>query len=315
MATQVNFQARVPIGLVNIDGRSFPVLPTAEMIRSLRTVQDSVNAVESGLAASEIANVPAGSVAATTVQDAINELDTEKATTTALTVGLAGKQPLDATLTAVAGVVTAADKLIYFTGVDAAAATDFSSFARTLLDDANAGAARSTLGVVIGTNVQAYSANLDGWAAVSPPAGTIVDTNSVQTLFNKTHTSPIINNPTGAMTLSSGSLGYATGNGGTVIQSTSKAQPVNLNEPSGEITMDGAALAAGAIVSFTFNNTTIAATDVLILNHVSAGTLGAYSLNAACAASSAVIYVRNNTAGSLSEAIVLRFAVFKGATS
>ena len=59
-------------------------------------------------------------------------------------------------------------------------------------------------------------------------------------------------------------------------------------------------------------NTTIAATDVLVLNHISGGTIGSYTLNAACGAGSAVIYVRNNTAGSLSEAIVIQFAVVKG---
>ena len=106
-------------------------------------------------------------------------------------------------------------------------------------------------------------------------------------------------------------IGYATGAGGTVTQLTSKATGATLNKISGEITLNAAALAAAAIVSFTLTNSTIAATDVLILNHVTTGTRGGYGLNAQCAAGSAVIYVRNNTAGSLSEAIVIRFVVIK----
>lgn len=103
--------------------------------------------------------------------------------------------------------------------------------------------------------------------------------------------------------------------GGTVTQLTSKATGVTLNKPCGEITMDAAALAAATVVSFTMTNSVLAAGDVLVLNHVSGGTLGVYGLNAACASGSAVVYVRNNTAGSLSEAIVIRFAAVKGATS
>jgi hypothetical protein len=103
--------------------------------------------------------------------------------------------------------------------------------------------------------------------------------------------------------------------GGAVTQATDKGTGVTLSKATGEITMNGAALNAGTIVSFTLTNTLVDATDVLILNHVSGGTLGSYTLNAACAAESAVIYVRNNTAGALSEAIVIRYVLIKGATS
>lgn len=80
-------------------------------------------------------------------------------------------QVSDATLTALAGVTTAANKLIYATGADAFTTTDLSSFGRTLIDDADAAAARTTLGLTIGTNVQAYDADLAAIAALAGTSG------------------------------------------------------------------------------------------------------------------------------------------------
>ena len=107
-----------------------------------------------------------------------------------------------------------------------------------------------------------------------------------------------------------GVFGYLSGTG-TVTQATNKATGVTLNSPTGQITLNGAALAADTTVSFTLTNSSITANDVLILNHLSAGTAGSYLLNAQAAAGSASINVRNITAGSLSEAIVICFAVIK----
>ena len=107
-----------------------------------------------------------------------------------------------------------------------------------------------------------------------------------------------------------GAFGYINGTG-TITQATNKATGVTLNSPSGQITLNGTALAADTTVSFTLTNSSITANDVLILNHLSAGTAGSYLLNAQAAAGSASINVRNITAGSLSEAIVIGFAVIK----
>jgi hypothetical protein len=106
-----------------------------------------------------------------------------------------------------------------------------------------------------------------------------------------------------------GTLGYTTG--GTVTQATNKATGVTLNGASGRITMNGASLALDTTVTFTLTNSSITANDLLILNHVSGGTAGSYLLNAQAAAGSATINVRNITAGILSEAIVIGFAVLK----
>ena len=111
--------------------------------------------------------------------------------------------------------------------------------------------------------------------------------------------------------LNTDKAGYVTGEGGTVTQATSKATAVTLNKKCGQITMNAAALAAATTVTFVLTNSTIAATDLLVLNHVSGGTAGAYLLNAQAAAGSASINVRNITAASLSEAIVISFAVIK----
>ena len=56
-------------------------------------------------------------------------------------------QAYDAGLASIAGLTTAADKMVYTTAIDTYAVTDLSSFARTVLDDATAKDARTTLEV------------------------------------------------------------------------------------------------------------------------------------------------------------------------
>lgn len=70
-----------------------------------------------------------------------------------------------AALTSIGGLTPAADRLPYYTGASAAALATFTSFSRNLLDDADAATARATMGVTIGTHVQAYDATLAALAS------------------------------------------------------------------------------------------------------------------------------------------------------
>ena len=115
---------------------------------------------------------------------------------------------------------------------------------------------------------------------------------------------------------SAGGLGYGTGSGGTVTQATSKSTAVTLNKPTGQITMNNAALGAGASVIFLLTNSLLAATDSVIVQPNYGANSQSYAAQVTFSgAGGAYIRVTNISGGSLSEAVTLSFAIIKGATA
>jgi hypothetical protein len=84
--------------------------------------------------ASAISYAGSTDLAATSVEAALDELDAEK-------------QPKDATLTALAALIFAANQFLYSTAADTFAVADVTAFARSILDDTDAAAVRTTLGL------------------------------------------------------------------------------------------------------------------------------------------------------------------------
>jgi len=78
-------------------------------------------------------------------------------------------QAFSGNLAALAGLTAAADKCFYFTGsgTPTAATYDCGSFSRSVLVQSTAANWRSTIGVAIGSNVEAWDADLDCIAALS----------------------------------------------------------------------------------------------------------------------------------------------------
>jgi hypothetical protein len=109
-------------------------------------------------------------------------------------------------------------------------------------------------------------------------------------------------------------LGYGTGAGGTVTQATSKATAVTLNKPTGQITMNNAALLPATSVFFDVNNSLVAATDNVLLTLSNFSALN-YTIKCFVAAGKFTVILKNETAGSLSDAVVFNFGILKGATT
>ena len=155
------------------------------------------------------------------------------------------------------------------------------------------------VGIVTGTGRQAYgNLPVTGTGAPGDQFGGAVST--VSSILSSSATAGI---------------GYATGAGGVVTQLTNKSTGVTLNTICGRVVMNNDALGSGNRVSFTVTDSAIAVTDVVIVNHQAGGTAGAYGVWCTnVAAGSFELTIRNQTAGSLSEAVVLAFAIIKAVT-
>jgi len=112
-------------------------------------------------------------------------------------------------------------------------------------------------------------------------------------------------------------IGYSTAAQGAVTQATDKSTAVTLNKSAGRITMNAAALAGGAVASFTLNNSLISASDTIIVcisSTTTGSTAGAYTTYISnLTTGSALITLRNLTAStSYSEAVIINFAIIHG---
>jgi len=110
-------------------------------------------------------------------------------------------------------------------------------------------------------------------------------------------------------------IGYATGAGGAVTQITNRSTGVTLSKLAGAVTTHTASLAGLASADFVVTNTTVAATDTVIVSIQSGSdSAGAIVSVSTVAAGSFTIRVSNNNAAAGTAetgAIIINFAVIK----
>jgi hypothetical protein len=171
----------------------------------------------------------------------------------------------------------------------------------------------------LGANVGAFlatpsSANLAAALTDETGTGAVVFANT------PTLVTPNIGAATGTSLAVTGSLrssgtagvGYSTGAGGVVIQGTSRTTGVTINKTTGQITLFSAAGTTSA-TTFTVTNSTVATTDVIILNQHTGTDL--YDLMVTKTTLGSFDITFRTTGGTTTEQPIFNFAVIKGVDS
>lgn len=114
------------------------------------------------------------------------------------------------------------------------------------------------------------------------------------------------------LVVGSAGLGYGAGSGGAVTQDTSRTNGVTLNKTNGAITLVSAAGTA-TWQTFTVTNSTVAATDTVIVNQKSGTDLYQIFVTNVAAGSFKITFA--TTGGTTTEQPVFNFAVIKAVTS
>ena len=109
-------------------------------------------------------------------------------------------QTQDAGLTSIAGLTTAADKMLYTTASDTYTVTDLTSFARSILDDADAATVRATIGVDAAGTDNSTDVTLSGAYDYLTIAGQVITLGQVDLTTDVTGALPIANGGTGSTT-------------------------------------------------------------------------------------------------------------------
>lgn len=188
-----------PAGLLQLV-RIIPILPLSKRLTSVLQLPSSIEVVvgqQGPAGANGLVHSVNGKVESDPVLGAHDVgAFTQAEVTSAIATGVATRQPVDATLTALSAVSTLADRLVYASGVDAFSTTTLTPFARAILDDADAATVRTTIGAEAEANkAQANGyAGLDGTGKV-PTAqlpASVLGAISYQGAWNATTNSPAI---------------------------------------------------------------------------------------------------------------------------
>lgn len=200
-------------------------------------------------------------------------------------------------------------------------ATVTSTSASALTVGAN-GATNPVLQVDANTASVATGIKLTGAAAASGAAVAVISSGTNEPLsidakgsgtitLNGTGTGNVTT-PRGLVSTGTAGVGYATGAGGTVTQATNRTTGVTINKTTGAITLVSAA-GSTTPASFTVTNSTVAATDTVVVSQKSGTDKRAVWVTAVAAGSFEI--TTYTLSGTTTEQPVINFAVIKGVTS